>query len=78
MGKLKDEELQQLQLLKQDSIEVATTLGQLNYQKISIELLIEEEKKKIQEIKRREAKVLEELQAAYGNVSINIDTGEFQ
>ena len=78
MGKITDTELQRLQLLKQDSIEVATTLGQLSYQKISIDLLIEEQKKKIEEIKKREAQILEELQSTYGNVSINIDTGEFQ
>lgn len=77
MGKITDSELQRLQLLKQDSIEVATTLGQLNYQKISIELLIEEEKKKIEDIKKREAQIFQELQDAYGNVSINIDTGDF-
>lgn len=78
MGKITDTELQRLQLLKQDSIEVATTLGQLSYQKISIELLIDEQKKKIEEIKKREAQILEELQSTYGNVGINIDTGEFQ
>lgn len=78
MAKITDEELQRLQLLKQDSIEVATSLGQLNYQKISIELLIEEEKKKIKEIKKRETEILQELQATYGNVGINIETGEFQ
>jgi hypothetical protein len=78
MGKITDTELQRLQLLKQDSIEVATTLGQLSYQKISLELLIDEQKKKIEEIKKREAQILEELQSTYGNVGINIDTGEFQ
>ncbi len=77
MGKLTENELQRLQLLKQDSIEIATTLGQLNYQKISIELLIDEEKKKIEEVKKREAEILTELQDKYGNVSINIDTGDF-
>lgn len=78
MAKITDEELQRLQLLKQDSIEVATTLGQLNYQKISIELLIDEEKKKISGIKKREVEILEELQSKYGSVGINIETGEFQ
>ncbi len=77
MGKLTENELQRLQLLKQDSIEIATTLGQLNYQKISIELLIDEEKKKIEDVKKREAEILTELQDKYGNVSINIDTGDF-
>jgi hypothetical protein len=39
--------------------------------------LIEEEKKKIKAIKVDEEKVLSELKDKYGNVSINIETGDF-
>lgn len=78
MGKLTDTELQLVQLLKKDALEVASTVGELSYQKITLELLIEEEKKKIKDIKDREAKILNELKEKYGNVSINIETGEFQ
>jgi hypothetical protein len=78
MGKLTDTELQLVQLLKKDALEVASTVGELSYQKITLELLIEEEKKKIKDIKDREAKILGELKEKYGNVSINIETGEFQ
>ena len=78
MGKLTDTELQLVQLLKKDALEVASTLGELNYQKTSLELLIEEEKNKVRDIKAREAKILDELKEKYGNVSINIETGEFQ
>jgi hypothetical protein len=78
MGKLTDNELQLVQLLKKDALEVASTVGELSYQKITLELLIDEEKKKIKDIKDREAKILNELKEKYGNVSINIETGEFQ
>jgi hypothetical protein len=78
MGKLTDTELQLVQLIKRDALEVASTLGELGYQKMSLELLIEEERKKVKDIKEREARVLEDLKTKYGNVSINIETGEFQ
>lgn len=77
MGKLTDTELQKIQLIKKDTIEVATTLGELEFQKISIDLLIEEEKKKIKDIKQRESQIFIDLKEAYGNISINIETGEF-
>lgn len=78
MGKLTDTELQLVQLIKRDALEVASTLGELSYQKMTIDLLIDEEKKKVVDIKQREAKILDELKEKYGTVSINIETGEFQ
>jgi hypothetical protein len=78
MGKLTDTELQLVQLIKRDALEVASILGELSYQKMTIDLLIDEEKKKVKDIKEREAKILDELKEKYGNVSINIETGEFQ
>ena len=78
MGKLTDTELQLIQLIKKDALEVASTLGELSYQRMTIDLLIDEEKKKVKDIKEREAKILDELKEKYGNVSINIETGEFQ
>jgi len=78
MGKLTDTELQLIQLIKRDALEVASTLGELSYQRMTIDLLIDEEKKKVKDIKERETKILDELKEKYGNVSINIETGEFQ
>ena len=78
MGKLTDTELQLVQLIKRDALEVASTLGELSYQRMTIDLLIDEEKKKVKDIKEREVKILDELKEKYGNVSINIETGEFQ
>lgn len=78
MGKLTETEIQLVQLIKRDALEVASTLGELSYQRMTIDLLIDEEKKKVKDIKEREAKILDELKEKYGNVSINIETGEFQ
>jgi hypothetical protein len=78
MGKLTDTELQLVQLIKRDALEVASALGELGYQKMTLELLIDEQKKKVVDIKQRESKILDELKEKYGNVSINIETGEFQ
>jgi hypothetical protein len=77
MGKLTDNELQRIQLIKRDTIEVATTLGELEFQKITIDLLIEEEIKKIKDIKQRESQIFSELKETYGTISVNIETGEF-
>jgi hypothetical protein len=57
MGNITETELQRIQLIKKDSIEVASTLGELEYQKITIELLVEEEKKKIGWKDKREVRI---------------------
>ena len=76
MTKITDDELQRLNLLKQDALEVASTLGELTYQKVSLELEIEKQKKIVERIKNTETKIFEELRSKYGNVSVNIETGE--
>jgi K+/H+ antiporter YhaU regulatory subunit KhtT len=74
--KLTPEELQQINLIKSDALEVAAILGELEYQKMSIELDMEEQKKKIKEIRVKEKQVFEEIRSKYGPVSINTETGE--
>jgi len=78
MSKITDNELQRIQLIKKDALEIASSLGELQYQRISIDLLIEEESKKIKELKNTESKLFQELRDKYGSVNINIETGEFQ
>lgn len=75
--KITDEEFAKLNLLKQDAIEIASALGELNYQKIILEFQIEDLISKIKEIRSRESNLFQELQSKYGNVSININNGEF-
>ena len=75
--KITDEEFAKLNLLKQDAIEIASALGELNYQKIILEFQIEDLTSKIKEIRSRESNLFQKLQSKYGNVSININNGEF-
>jgi hypothetical protein len=57
-------------------LEVASSLGELSYQKMVLELEIEKQKILIKDIKSRENLLFEELKSKYGSVSINIETGE--
>lgn len=75
-NQLTPEELQKINLVKNDALEVASALGELQYQKLSIELEQEELKAQIKKIKQKENEVFEEIRSKYGNVSINIQTGE--
>lgn len=73
---LTPEEFQQINLIKSDALEVAALLGELEYQKMSIELDMEEQKKRIKEIRVKEKQVFEEIRSKYGPVSIDTETGE--
>lgn len=75
--KLTAEEFETLQKIRQDSVEVASLLGELTYQKISLDLQIETQKEKIKAIKSSESAFFDALRVKYGNVVLNIDTGEF-
>jgi hypothetical protein len=76
MAKLTTEELSKINLIKQDALEIASKLGELEFQKISIELKIDQQKKEIAALKLREESILEEITSKYGDVTINIETGE--
>jgi hypothetical protein len=76
MEKITEHELKRIELIKQDSLEVASILGELTYQKIVIENQIDRQKLRITEIKNQESTLFEELKSKYGNVTINIETGE--
>ena len=78
MAKLTENELERLHQIRKDSLEIASTLGELQYQKTVLELLIDEQKQKIKELKKYESSLFAELKEKYGNVNINIETGEFQ
>jgi len=75
-NQLTQEELQQINLIRNDALEVASLLGELEYQKMVIELDQDELRAKIKRIKIKEKEVFEEIKEKYGNVSINIETGE--
>lgn len=77
MGKVTDEELKKLEDVKNRVLEVASILGELNYQKIIIDDQIDQQKEVIRSLKKEENSLFEELRSKYGNISINIQTGEF-
>lgn len=76
MAKLSEQEFETLQEIRKEGVEIASALGELNYQKISLELQIEEQKSKIKELKSKEFVFFDSLKQKYGNVTLNIDTGE--
>jgi hypothetical protein len=78
MAKLTENELERLHQVRKDSLEIASALGELQYQKTVLELLMEDQKQKIKDLKKSETLLFEELKDKYGNININIETGEFQ
>jgi hypothetical protein len=77
MGKITDEELSRVNKIKQESIELASILGELAFNKILLEEQIEKQKERVIEVKKEESVLFEDLKIKYGNVMINIETGEF-
>lgn len=76
MAKLTEEELSKINLIRKDALDIASVLGELEFQKISIEIKMEEQKKEIIALKQREESIFEEIKSKYGNVTINIETGD--
>jgi hypothetical protein len=76
MEKLTADELSRINLIREDALEIASKLGELEFQKISIELKIDEQKKRIKALKSQEEDIFEEIKSKYGDVTINIETGE--
>ena len=77
MGKITEEELKSVGELKDQTTQLVYNLGELEYQKISLDILTENLKKTMKEIRAKEAELYTELRNKYGNVNINIETGEF-
>jgi len=77
MGKITDEELTRVNKIKQESIELASILWELAFNRILLEEQIEKQRDRVIEIKKEESVLFEDLKVKYGNVMINIETGEF-
>ena len=74
--KITDKEFQELQDIRNEAVEIATILGELTYQDISNKLQIEEQTNRIRAIKAKETVFFDALRELYGDVVINIETGE--
>lgn len=77
MGKITDEELKNIADLKQEVSQIVYALGEIHYQKTNLDFLESELKEKVKQIKSKELQFLNNLKEKYGNVSVNIETGEF-
>lgn len=78
MGKITEEEIGKINAIKQEASQLVYLLGELQYQKMAIELNEEDIKNRIKEIRKSESELLSEFRSKYGNVNINIETGEFE
>lgn len=76
--KITQEELDVIKKIKKESIEIIGALGELNYQKMMLDIVIDEQKEKVKALKVQEKSLFDQLQSKYGNVNINIETGEFE
>lgn len=75
--KITQNQLDKINYLKKEAVEIATSLGELSYQKIILELQIDNQKKKIVDLRKEENAIFEELRSEYGNINIDLTTGEF-
>jgi len=76
-NKITNDQLQKFNLIRQDATEVASMLGELNFQKTVLDLAIQEQTEKIKDIKKMEAAFFQEIKEQYGEVQINLETGEY-
>jgi hypothetical protein len=77
MPQVTDTELQKITLIKKDALEYASFLGELEYQKTLIEFDVDNVKSKIKLLREEESKLFSELKENYGNININLETGEY-
>ena len=77
MGKITDAELKSIGDIRQEITQIVYALGEIEYQKAVLDLSSEEVKNRMKEARSKEAKLFNDLKTKYGNVNINIETGEF-
>jgi hypothetical protein len=75
--KVTDNELARINHIKKEAVEIASILGELNYQKTLLDLQIDAQKQRIVDLRQQESKLFEELKDSYGNININLESGEY-
>lgn len=75
--KLSQEEIETLTKLQDTQSNIISTLGQLEYNIQLLELQKENLTEQIEELKKAELKIGQDLTKKYGNGSIDLDTGLF-
>lgn len=74
--KLEEQELKQLHDFQQESEILISQLGQINFQKLQLEKQEEFLKQKFNELTNKELEISQALKEKYGNVNIDLKTGE--
>jgi len=74
---LTKEELETLRLLQQDFQNLQFELGEIEIIKIQIEERYENVKKTLKEIQTKELSFTKSIKVKYGDISLNVETGEF-
>ena len=75
--KISQEELDSISYVKKESLEIASALGELNYQKILLDNQIEAQKARVFDLRKFEERLLAELKDKYGNINVDLQTGEY-
>ena len=75
--KITENELQRISFVKKEALDVASVLGELNYQKTLIDIQIDAQKQRILQLRKDEEQLFSDLKENYGNISINLETGEY-
>lgn len=77
MKKLEQQELNQLQELQKKSQNIIFELGQISFNEIILEKRKQDAKNILDDIQNEEKTLKEFLISKYGNVDINLETGEY-
>jgi hypothetical protein len=75
--KISESELARINNIKKEAVEIASALGELHYQNTLLEMQIDSQKQRVVELRKEEAKLFEELKDSYGNINIDLNTGEY-
>lgn len=83
MKKVTDEELKQIQTLRETLVEIVTTIGELHLTKYmterqlqTIDIDIKDQQDRFVKFQEQERVLFEKLQQQYGTGNINFETGE--
>lgn len=77
MKKLEQQELTQLQELQKKSQDILLELGQISFNEIILEKRKQDAKNLLNDIQSEEKTLKEFLISKYGNIDINLETGEY-
>lgn len=75
---LSTEDLERLHALKKTTTDLISSIGELGYQKMSLDIEIERKKEELKDHKIQELEFFDYLRSNYANGVLNIETGEIK